>query len=412
MQVLAEEKRPLADVLFLQRFHRWAGHIARSPHEPLRQLLNYRDGAWWHQQHLLPWGIRHDGDRGNLQRRDQCLIDLHGPDWKGKAAHRPAWRKSEPDFLLRFQKPTRRPREQSNRQPPTDQRASEVRDCQVPWKVCTRGITAPEGKTTEEQGTKQVPLTVSTLKEQFKRKYTRQGDLLKEYLVPLGTSDECALGRTPCQKVKNRLAREITRRKSSSTWSRAIQAVHPEEPLIDLVIQPLAGRFQGGHDIFGVRSGLGRGAGGQRGTGRTKSCRAAGGSDLTPPRKQRPKRQQEEGRRRRSSSRRPGMQSWTSPLDDYIKQCKPHLMHVRDSDEESNGRQLEEVPAGIASAEAEPAAETQEDSGTAGGGASRRAWASWEESSQKRRKRTAEEAMEGLEGSSAAHKSLQGRGSH
>ena len=53
LTLLAEEKRPLADVMFLQRFHRWAGHIARSPHEPLRQLFSFRDGDWWHKQHLV-----------------------------------------------------------------------------------------------------------------------------------------------------------------------------------------------------------------------------------------------------------------------------------------------------------------------------------------------------------------------
>ena len=270
--MLQEEKRHLADVIFLQRFHRWAGHLARTPHAPLRQIIEYRDGDWWHRQHLPPWGIRHEGDRGNFHRWDQSLTDLHGVGWKDQARDRTQWKKLEVDLILLFQKPQKRARQEEKTQMQTK---TEKRTCQVTHEESTDG--RKENADSRRKGMKRAQVTqlVSTLQERYKRKYTRHGGILKEYLVPLGTSSECASGCGGRKLAKNFEA-ELARRKVSSTWARALSAVRPEQPLIDLVIQPLAGENQGGYDVFGTSCGLGRGRRTAGNCGRTKSSRCAG----------------------------------------------------------------------------------------------------------------------------------------
>ena len=278
IEMLQEEKRHLADTIFLQRFHRWAGHLARTPHEPLRQLIGYRDGEWWHHQHLSPWGIRHEGDRGNFQRWDQSMTDLHGVGWKDKARDRTGWKKLEADLILLFQKPLKRVRKEVGK---SSQAQETTKDCQVTREESTVGskLEHSYGKKTKKRA--QVTHMVSTLQERYKRKYTRQGGVLKEYLVPLGTSPECASG-SGGRNLAKKFEAEVTRRKISSTWSRALSAVRPEQPLIDLVIQPLAGEKQGGYDVFGSSSRLGRQRRSTRADRRTKSSRCTGrprGSD-------------------------------------------------------------------------------------------------------------------------------------
>ena len=272
LSILQEEKRHLADVLFLQRFHRWAGHLARTQHSPLRQLVEYRDGAWWHKQHLSPWGLRHEGDRGNFQRWDQSLTDLRGVGWKELAADRKHWKKLEIDLILLFQKPLKRTRNDGGRGHQSD--TTQI-GCQVTQEVSTDGRQREKGNDEERKNSSQVTQMVSTLQERYKRKYTRQRGILKEYLVPLGTSAECAPGHCG-KKLTRHFAAEETRRKNSSSWSRALSAVRPEQPLIDLVIQPLASHQQGGYDVFGSSSRLGRRRGSARNDGRAKGSRCAG----------------------------------------------------------------------------------------------------------------------------------------
>ena len=282
MSILQEEKRHLADVIFLQRFHRWAGHLARTTHSPLRQLVEYRDGAWWHKQHLSPWGIRHEGDRGNFQRWDQSLTDLHGVGWKGMATDRTNWKKLEVDLILLFQKPLKRTRDEGGRDPPKNVAPTQP-SCQVTQEESTDGRRNEKRNLKDKKKRTQVTQLVSTLQERFKGRYTRQGGTLKEYLVPLGTSTECAPGQK--RKKPNRtFAAEENRRKNSSSWSRALSAVRPEQPLIDLVIQPLAGHQQGGYDVFGSNSRLGRGRGGTGHYGGAKSSRRAGRPGRSPSR--------------------------------------------------------------------------------------------------------------------------------
>ena len=272
ISLLQEEKRHLADTIFLQRFHRWAGHLARTPHEPLRQIVEYRDGGWWHRQHLSPWGIRHEGDRGNFQRWDQSLTDLHGVGWKDKAKDRANWKKLEVDLILLFQKPQKRVRKDDRK---TSKNPEAERTCQVTQEESTVGRALHTAHEKKQKKRPQVTHMVSTLQDRYKRKYTRQGGILKEYLVPLGTSEECASG-SRGRKLAKKFEAEITRRKISSTWSRALSAVRPEQPLIDLVIQPLAGVSQGGYDVFGSSSRLGRQRGSPRPDRRAKSSRCAG----------------------------------------------------------------------------------------------------------------------------------------
>ena len=257
LQVLAEEKRALADKMFLQRFHRWAGHIARSPHILLRQLLSYRDGEWWHTQHRNPWGLRHAGDKGNLYRWDQCLTDVHGFQWKELAQQRAGWKKMEGSFLAHFTHDHKRKRESKQAQEMSGQTPEQAtaKDRQVPQDECTHGDS-------RKQRRSEVPSRVSTLKVRYKRKHTRQGDILKEYLVPLGTSDESALGQQRTRTRGAPLAQELKRRRNSSSWARAICEVGEDQPLIDLLVRPIAGGLQGGHDIFGLPARLeSRGAG-------------------------------------------------------------------------------------------------------------------------------------------------------
>ena len=277
IDMLREEKRHLADTIFLQRFHRWAGHLARTTHSPLRQIIVYRDGEWWHRQHLSPWGIRHEGDRGNFQRWDQSLSDLYGVNWKEAATNRASWKKTEADLILLFQKPARRPREDTERGKNERGNPRQSQDCQVPQMVSARGSEArkPNKKTNKKRA--QVTQLVSTLQDKYKRKHTRQGGVLKEYLVPLGPSSECALGRKHTKSICKKFEAEVARRKASTTWSRALSAIQPHQPLLDLVILPLAGHLQGGIDVFGTTSGLGKRPRSARDSGGAKSSRRASG---------------------------------------------------------------------------------------------------------------------------------------
>ena len=270
--MLSDEKRVLADQMFLQRFHRWAGHIARSPHILLQQLLTYRDGEWWHTQHRNPWGLRHAGDKGNLYRWDQCLTDVHGFRWKECAQHRGEWKKMEGAFLTHFSHEHKRKREGNTSQETT---------AQNPEKTATKDRQVPQAERTygdpKKQRRSEVPSRMDTLKVRYKRKYTRQGNTLKEYLVPLGTSDECALGQLRPKGRGAPLAQELKRRKNSSSWARAIREVEEDQPLIDLLVRPVAGGLQGGYDIFGLPARLesrsaSRGDSADRTSGRSKSA--------------------------------------------------------------------------------------------------------------------------------------------
>ena len=208
-----------------------------------------------------PWGLRHAGDKGNLYRWDQCLTDVRGFQWKDLAQQRAVWKRVESSFLDHFCHAHKRKREvdQSTETPTPAPERETKRDCQVPHVERTHG--GPR-----KQRESEVPSRVSTLKVRYKRKYTRQGDTLKEYLVPLGTSDECAPGQQGIKTRGAHLAQELKRQKNSSSWTRAIREVGDDQPLIDLLVRPTAGGQQGGHDIFGLPARLESRSAGRGGT--------------------------------------------------------------------------------------------------------------------------------------------------
>ena len=153
----------------------------------------------------------------------------------------------EGSFLAHFTHDHKRKRENKQAQEMLDQTPEQTteKDRQVPQDECTQGDS-------RKQRRSEVPSRLSTLKVRYKRKHTRQGDILKEYVVPLGTSDECALGPQGTRTRGAHLAQKLKRRRNSSSWARAIREVGEDQPLIDLLVRPIAGGLQGGHDIFGL----------------------------------------------------------------------------------------------------------------------------------------------------------------
>ena len=412
ISMLQEEKRQLADVIFLQRFHRWAGHLARTPHAPLRQIIEYRDGDWWHKQHLSPWGIRHEGDRGNFQRWDQSLTDLHGMGWKERARDRTQWKKLEVDLILLFQKPQKRARKDEKTQM---QDKTEEWSCQVTHEVSTGGRKVTSDSKLKMNRRAQVTQLVSTLQERYKRKYTRHGGILKEYLVPLGTSSECASGCGGRKLAKNFEA-ELARRKVSSTWARALSAVRPEQPLIDLVIQPLAGENQGGYDVFGTSCRLGRQRGKAGNYGRTKSSRCAGRPRASGPGSLNGREDSSRHTRARGAQGRAGQQAGGDKAGQRHTGPDIRRLHPTTSTKfvvgERFGRRDTE-PGDIGRRGQRGGGEGADGDWRSAEGREqgRRKSAEEEEEPTKRRRRNAEKAMEELEGGATKNSSLPRKGS-
>ena len=95
--ILQKHKYISADRTWVKRYHGWAGHISRLPPQRwARQMLEFKNVAWWRQQQQTDTGHRHTKTRGNISRWENALVRYHQDhsDWGKKARDRFDWPRS------------------------------------------------------------------------------------------------------------------------------------------------------------------------------------------------------------------------------------------------------------------------------------------------------------------------------
>ena len=89
----------LLDVLLLQKYYRWAGHIGRlQPDRHLLLAIRDQNVASWRNLQSRPGTPRHLEKRGNLSRWENPLCRLLGDDWLSRTQNREVWKKRGDGF--------------------------------------------------------------------------------------------------------------------------------------------------------------------------------------------------------------------------------------------------------------------------------------------------------------------------
>ena len=94
----------------LERYHMWAGHVARLvPDNIVSRCTMWKGSRWWHnRQQVCNWldplnrtGWRH-GRTGDHQRWDKMVYEYYGPDWAEAARDREEWAQRREAFVAYF----------------------------------------------------------------------------------------------------------------------------------------------------------------------------------------------------------------------------------------------------------------------------------------------------------------------
>ena len=94
----------LADELFLQRYYKWGGHVARAKGKHVHHVHMFRDQWWWEYQQSRPEGYRHQGTHASTSTWEGPLAQMLGSSWKESAQDRERWVKLLPHFLREFKR--------------------------------------------------------------------------------------------------------------------------------------------------------------------------------------------------------------------------------------------------------------------------------------------------------------------
>ena len=92
--ILQKHKYVSADRTWIKRYHGWAGHISRLPPERwARQMLEFKNVAWWRKQQQTETGHRHTKTRGSISRWENALVRYHQnhSEWGKTARDRFDW---------------------------------------------------------------------------------------------------------------------------------------------------------------------------------------------------------------------------------------------------------------------------------------------------------------------------------
>ena len=109
LKQLQQHHMHLADALFLQRYFRWAGHVARSAPKHVHTVHVFRDQYWWEHQQTRKEGYRHTVGAAHINTWESTMVEALGSCWKESAQNRERWQLI-PAFLEIFQKNKAYPR--------------------------------------------------------------------------------------------------------------------------------------------------------------------------------------------------------------------------------------------------------------------------------------------------------------
>ena len=94
---MAKQGFVLADVLYLQKYYKWGGHIARAAGKHVNQAYMFRDQWWWEAQQAKVSGFRHEGTSGATSTWETPFVQMLGASWKESALDRDRWLKIMPN---------------------------------------------------------------------------------------------------------------------------------------------------------------------------------------------------------------------------------------------------------------------------------------------------------------------------
>ena len=167
LKQLQAHKFPLADALFLGRYFRWAGHIARSRDRHVGKVFLFRDHYWWELQQTAREGYRHTVQNAHLFTWEQPLVQTLGAGWKDSAKNRERWQKLCPLFIEHYKKNSTLKEEAKNKR----------KVLQVPHKVST------------VEGNHSPPMVTPRESTRAKKESVKQDK------PPLVTQKECTMAR-------------------------------------------------------------------------------------------------------------------------------------------------------------------------------------------------------------------------
>ena len=201
---LKQLQAPLADALFLRRYFRWAGHIARSRDRHVGKVFLFRDHYWWELQQTLREGYRHTVQNAHLYTWEQPLVQTLGAGWKDSAKNRERWQKLCPLFIEHHKKNSALKEDIKNKK----------KVLQVPQKVSTVEVNHRPPMVTPRESTraKKFPLKQDTppLVTQKECTMARDSSPLEHHIEELGKDIEAA----------QRAARKKRIRESSGNFAR------------------------------------------------------------------------------------------------------------------------------------------------------------------------------------------------
>ena len=115
LKQLHNNKMQLGDALFLQRYFKWAGHIARGGAKHVSVVYAFRDQFWWEHQQTKKEGFRHAVANAHIHTWEGIMVEALGSCWKESAQNRERWQKLIPLFLEIFQKHKQYPRRRTQK---------------------------------------------------------------------------------------------------------------------------------------------------------------------------------------------------------------------------------------------------------------------------------------------------------